>query len=204
MSHSESGRGGRARGSGRARSRQPRPPARRPRTRCVPSAEPAVAVLETPDEPVAVQHSEDLERLPAEPPAPSLVARLGNRIASVNSRRAVVFLGVVVVLVLILAVPMRTYLGQRSEYNRLQAQNAELAQEIDELTRKVNQQNDPAYIEQQARERLQYKKPGEKLVVLRFPERDRQAQQEQRAREHAARPWYDNLWDAVSTPPEDQ
>ncbi len=204
MSHSESGRGGRARGSGRARSRQPRPPVRRPRTRSLSGTDQSVAVLEAPDEPIVEHHSQDLPRPPAGAAAPALLSRIAGRIASVNSRRAVAFLVVLVVLALFLAMPMRTYISQRSEFNRLQAQNVALEQEIGELTRKVNQQNDPAYIEQQARERLQYKKPGEKLVVLRFPERDQRAEQEQRDREHAARPWYDNLWDAVSTPPEDQ
>jgi cell division protein FtsB len=165
------------------------------------------------DEPVVVaEHSVDLER-PAKPEvisvvasepaaAPSRWSRVVAKVASVNSRRAVVAFVVVTVLALILAVPMRTYFSQRGEFNRLQAENVALGQEIDQLQRKVTQQNDPAYIEQQARERLQYKKPGEKLVVLRYPERDRQAADDKAAREHAANPWYENLWDAVSTPPE--
>lgn len=197
MGTSESGRGSRARGSGRARTRQARPAAHRTRTRSTvtPAGRDtpdttdtgAVAVLEAPvDEPIV--------RMPA----------VFSRLASVNSKRALGTLVVLVLLALTLAVPTRTYLAQRGEFNRLQAENEQLAREVDHYQRRVTEQNDPAYIEVQARDRLQYVMPGEKPVVLTHPYRDRQEAAEQRAREYAANPWYQNLWDTVSTPPEGQ
>lgn len=207
MATSESGRGSRARGSGRARTpRQARPAVRRPRTRSTVTTEPArhtdtrddvvddtsadtgaVAVLERPED-------DRLVRLPT----------MWHRLASVNSKRALGTLLVLVLLALTLAVPVRTYLAQRGEFNRLQAENEQLAQDVDHYQRRVTEQNDPAYIESQARDRLQYVMPGEKPVVLTYPYRDRRQAEEQKAREYAANPWYQNLWDAVSTPPEGQ
>ncbi|MFT4087794.1 MAG: septum formation initiator family protein [Gordonia sp. (in: high G+C Gram-positive bacteria)] len=121
---------------------------------------------------------------------------------SINPRRALVMLAIVVFLAVTLVVPIRTYLGQRAEFNRLQAQNAQLSREIGEYQQKVTEQNDPAWIENQARQRLQLVKPGETPVVLTFPDRDKQQAAEKKADEYAANPWYQNLWDAVSTPPE--
>ncbi|GAA3964974.1 septum formation initiator family protein [Gordonia caeni] len=147
----------------------------------------AVAVLERPED-------DRIDGLPA----------VWQRLASVNSKRALGTLLVLVLLALTLAVPVRTYLAQRGEFNRLQAENEQLAHEVDHYQRRVTEQNDPAYIENQARDRLQYVMPGEKPVVLTYPYRDRRQAEEQKAREYAANPWYQNLWDAVSTPPEGQ
>lgn len=124
------------------------------------------------------------------------------RLASVNSRRAIGLLAVLVLLALTLAVPMRTYLAQRAEFQRLQAENVQLAQDIDRYQREVTLQNDPAWIEAQARQRLQYAMPGERPLVLAFPSREKQQAEDKKAREYAANPWYQNLWDSVSTPPE--
>lgn len=137
---------------------------------------------------------------------PGFLERTGlvERLATVNGKRALALAVVLVLLALTLSMPVRTYLSQRGEYNRLQAQNAQLADEVERYERKITQQNDPAYIEAQARERLQYVMPGEKPMVMSFPERDRQQAEERKAAQFAANPWYSNLWDAVSTPPEDK
>ncbi len=128
----------------------------------------------------------------------NLVQRLG----AVNAKRAAVGAVVLVMLALTLAVPTRTYMAQRAEFSRLQDEHASLTQQVGDYRRRVTKLNDPAYVEQQARERLQYVMPGEKPVVLSYPAREEQAVQEQEAREYAANPWYSNLWDALSTPPE--
>lgn len=136
--------------------------------------------------------------------ARSAVSTLWQRVASVNSTRAFALTVVVILVALTLVVPIRTYLSQRSEMSRLQAQNVELSKEIADYQRKVTEQNDPAWIEAQARERLQYAMPGEKTVVLTYPSREKQKAEEKKAREYAANPWYQNLWDSLSTPPEDK
>ncbi len=194
MVKSESGRGGRGRTTGRARTPgQSRPVARRPRIRSAAPVEDAapVAVIDEPQVVSAEQESSSF-RLP----------KVFERIAAVNARRALVLLGVLALLALTLAVPTRTYLSQRAEFDRLQEANAELEREVDYYQKRVTEQNDPAWIENQARARLQFVMPGEKQVVLRFPEKAKQQEREKAAREYAANPWYSNLWDAVSTPPE--
>ncbi|MFZ2512056.1 MAG: septum formation initiator family protein [Gordonia sp. (in: high G+C Gram-positive bacteria)] len=131
-------------------------------------------------------------------PKLNLIQRLG----AVNAKRAAISMLVFVMLALTLAVPMRTYLTQRAEFDRLEADNASLTQDVGNYQRRVTELNDPAYVERQARERLQYVMPGEKPVVLTYPAREQQASDQQKAREYAANPWYSNLWDALSTPPE--
>ncbi|WP_081604319.1 MULTISPECIES: septum formation initiator family protein [Gordonia] len=124
------------------------------------------------------------------------------RWARVDPKRAAIIGLVVVFLALTLAVPLRTYLAQRSEFNRLQESNAALSAEVADLQKKVTEQNDPAYIEAQARARLQYVKRGEKQVVVIAPNREQQEAADEAERVRAANPWYQNMWDAVSTPPE--
>lgn len=97
---------------------------------------------------------------------------------------------------------MRTYLSQRSEFHELAQSNADLQREVAEYERKVVEQNDPAYIEAKARERLQMVKRGERQVVVIAPNKEQQEAAERAEREREANPWYQNMWDAVSTPPE--
>ena len=131
----------------------------------------------------------------------SLSKRGVGRLSSVNPKRAVGMLAVLVFLALTLAVPARTYLAQRAEFNRLQTANEQLQQEIDEYQRTITEQNDPAHIEAEARQRLQYAMPGERAVVLTYPAREKQEEADRAAEAYANNPWYANLWDAMSTPP---
>ncbi|MCK0439813.1 septum formation initiator family protein [Gordonia alkaliphila] len=127
-----------------------------------------------------------------------------SRFTSVNSRRVLGMALVLVLLAVTLAVPVRTYWSQRGEFNRLQAANEQLARDVEHYQRRVTEQNDPAYIEAAAREQLQYVMPGEKPLVLTYPSREQQEKAQEKERKYASNPWYQNLWDAVSTPPEDK
>ncbi|AUH70468.1 hypothetical protein CXX93_17080 [Gordonia sp. YC-JH1] len=105
-------------------------------------------------------------------------------------------------LMLTLAVPVRTYIAQRNEFNQLQESNAQLRRETQQYKDKLAQQSDPAYIEAQARQRLQYVPKGEKPIVIINPTRQQQEAEQAAERQRKATPWYENLMDAVSTPPE--
>ncbi|MEO9328464.1 septum formation initiator family protein [Gordonia aurantiaca] len=111
---------------------------------------------------------------------------------------------VVCVVALTLAMPVRTYFSQRSEFNQLTAANEQLRREVADYQQKVNEQNDPAYIEAQARARLQFVKPGEIPLVMLFPADEARREAAERAEERARAPWYGNLWDTLSTPPSAQ
>ncbi|KSU59681.1 MULTISPECIES: septum formation initiator family protein [unclassified Gordonia (in: high G+C Gram-positive bacteria)] len=133
-------------------------------------------------------------------------AGIGARLRGVEMTPAglatlVITVVVVCVVALTLAMPLRTYFSQRSEFRQLTASNEQLQREVADYQQKVNEQNDPAYIEAQARTRLQFVKPGEIPLVMLFPADEARREAAERAEERARAPWYGNLWDTLSTPP---
>jgi cell division protein FtsB len=78
-----------------------------------------------------------------------------------------VLLGVLVLLLaLTLAGPLRQFLAGRAELVQLAAEGRELDERADRLAEQLERQADPAYAERQARERLTYVLPGDRLVVV--------------------------------------
>ncbi len=118
-----------------------------------------------------------------------------------DTKRAVVLALVLSVVALTLAMPLRTYFSQRSEFDQLRSSNQQLARQVADYQQKVNEQNDPAYIEAKARERLQFVKPGETPLVMMFPDDDARKAAQKQAEERASNPWYGNLWDSIANPP---
>lgn len=129
-----------------------------------------------------------------------LRASAASRLRQVNPRHAVILAVVLSFVTLTLAMPMRTYFSQRSEFAQLRASNEQLTKEVAEYQQKVNEQGDPAYTEAKARARLQYARPGETVLVLTFPGREQRQADAERAAARARNPWYGNLWDSVATP----
>jgi hypothetical protein len=76
---------------------------------------------------------------------------------------------VIVLMALVLASPLQRYLQGRSDLNqaaqRLHDTNARVA----ELRRELAQWNDPAFVERQARARLQFARPGDRVYVVVMP-----------------------------------
>lgn len=105
------------------------------------------------------------------------------------------------VVALTLAPSVRNYMTNRAEFEQITSSNQQLRDEISDYQKKVEQQNDPAYVEAQARERLHYVNPGEKAVVMMYPGDEARKAAQAREAERARNAWYGNLWDAVSTPP---
>lgn len=131
---------------------------------------------------------------------PRSAAALTSRWESINPKRAVVLAAVLSLLALTLAVPMRTYFSQQTEFDELRSSNAQLQAEVRDYEEKVAEQNDPAYIEAQARERLQFVMPGEKPLLMQYPVPPGKSEEERKAEKQAGNPWYTNLWDSVSVP----
>jgi cell division protein FtsB len=69
-------------------------------------------------------------------------------------------------LVLILASPFQTYLSRRASVANSERQQRELNARVAQLQAQSEQWNDPAYIERQARVRLQYIRPGDTLYTV--------------------------------------
>lgn len=80
--------------------------------------------------------------------------------------RAVLLGLVVCALVLSLAYPIKEYLGQRAQIAALEQQAREQTDRVEALQERAEQLRDPAYVEQQARERLKYVMPGDRVYVV--------------------------------------
>ncbi|WP_084144705.1 FtsB family cell division protein [Amycolatopsis jejuensis] len=116
-----------------------------------------------------------------------------------TTRRAAVVAIVVCALAFTVAVPLRTYLSQRSEVREQEAQRAQLQQEVAQLRDRKNQLSDPAQIEAEARRRLRYVKPGEAPYMVQLPEDKPGAAAAQPGPQEVPQgSWYDNLWAQVS------
>ncbi|OBC09037.1 septum formation initiator family protein [Gordonia sp. 852002-50816_SCH5313054-c] len=127
--------------------------------------------------------------------------RMAQRLHHVDAKRAVVLSLVIGVVALTLAMPLRTYFSQHTEFSQLEESNAQLRDQVADYQQKVNEQNDPAYIEAKARERLKLVKPGETPFVMLYPDEAARSAERQREAAHEANSWYGNLWQSVSTPP---
>jgi cell division protein FtsB len=80
--------------------------------------------------------------------------------------RAVLLAGLILLLALTLAGPMRGYLAGRAEITRLAAEGRALDQRAQALTAQIQQESSPAFQERQARARLTYVLPGDRLVMV--------------------------------------
>lgn len=80
--------------------------------------------------------------------------------------RVVVLVGLVLLLALTLAGPLRQYLAGQAELTRLAAEGEALDQRVADLEGELERQSDPAYAQRQARERLSYVLPGDRLLIV--------------------------------------
>lgn len=133
--------------------------------------------------------------------AVDLLVGLTHRWSNRTIGLALVLIVAGIAVALTLSAPLRNSMSDRSEFARLSASNSELRKQIAYYEQKINEQNDPAYIEAQARERLHFVYPGEKAVVMMYPGDDARKAAERQAAERANNPWFSNLWEAVATPP---
>jgi cell division protein FtsB len=108
---------------------------------------------------------------PRRPGARSSGRRPGRSAAAARRRplftgRAALLGGLVLLLALTLAGPVRQYLAGRAELVRLAAEGRDLDQRVEDLQAQLERQADPDYVERQARERLTYVLPGDRLIVV--------------------------------------
>jgi cell division protein FtsB len=80
--------------------------------------------------------------------------------------RALILGAVLVLLVVLLAAPLHRYLAARSALAQSEAARVNGQRTLNELQALDKQLSDPAYIQQQARIRLQYALPGETVYVV--------------------------------------
>ena len=99
-------------------------------------------------------------------------------------------------LVVALAYPTRQYVTQRSEIAEQRRQAERARDEVRELRELRARWQDPAYVEQQAREHLHYVRPDETGYTMRDGTADVRRPYD---RGPANRAWYENLWDGLDT-----
>ncbi|MEV5509544.1 FtsB family cell division protein [Streptomyces orinoci] len=122
------------------------------------------------------------------------VRRTGPPRRSRLTGRAALLALVVCSLVVALAYPMRQWVTQRSDIDDQRRQSEHARQEVRRLSDEKARLEDPAYVEQQAREHLHYVRPGETGYTVLDGSGAARRPKDQGA---ADRPWYRNLWDGV-------
>ncbi|MCJ0904106.1 septum formation initiator family protein [Rhodococcus sp. ARC_M6] len=124
-----------------------------------------------------------------------------NTVFGLSTSRAVVLAMVVLMLALTLAVPLRTYISQRSDASQIAAERRVLQEEVDALRAQNARFDDPAYIEALARERLRYVKPGETPFQVQLPGDYKEPEKKKVKETPLTGPWYRDLWQTISEPP---
>ena len=115
--------------------------------------------------------------------------------------RAMLLGALILLLALTLAGPVRQYLAGRAQLVQLAAEGRDLDRRAAELQQELERQGDPAYAERQARERLTYVLPGDRLVIV----ADGTAVDGNDDAQPAAGtsrdpvPWYEGLLESVTT-----
>ncbi|MFZ3452851.1 FtsB family cell division protein [Arthrobacter sp. 7Tela_A1] len=107
-------------------------------------------------------------------------------------------LGIVMVVVTVLLAPsVRTYLQQRSEIAALEAQIAREQEVGAELEQTLDRWEDPAFIKAQARERIFLVMPGETRYLVKGENGIEEIEEQAAAEAPQDLEWVDALWDSV-------
>ncbi|MFF0545429.1 FtsB family cell division protein [Nocardia thailandica] len=126
--------------------------------------------------------------------------RAEHTILGLSTGKAVILAAVLCGLALTLAVPTRTYFSQRAEAAQLAAQRQELEADLDALRNRRAQQQDPAFIRSEARDRLRLVMPGETPYIVQIPGIEEPAPPPMSTRAPAPDPWYTDMWRSISEP----
>ncbi|WP_323960756.1 septum formation initiator family protein [Arthrobacter sp. JZ12] len=117
--------------------------------------------------------------------------------AKAFSGRLLALAVVLVTITVLLAPSIRTYLKQQAETTALQERIAALQQEQDDLETQIARWEDPAYIKQQARDRLFLVMPGETRYLVKGGTAVESSEEQQSAAAPEDLPWVDALWESV-------
>jgi cell division protein FtsB len=117
-------------------------------------------------------------------------------------RRAAVFGGVMVVLAVLLAPALRSYVAQQQQIAALKQHVADQRATVADLEQQRAAWNDPAYIKAQARSRLKFVMPGERaynVIDAPAPKVTKPSSPVTAASGDARRdrPWFGDLWRSV-------
>jgi cell division protein FtsB len=117
--------------------------------------------------------------------------------AKAFSGRMLALAVVLVTITVLLAPSVRVFIEQRSEIAALERDITAQQQRQDKLERELARWEDPAYIKQQARDRIFYVMPGETRYLVTGAEGLSDSEEHASAAAPAELPWVDALWDSV-------
>ena len=116
-------------------------------------------------------------------------------------RRGAVLLSIVAFLMVLLGSTVAAYVNQRGDIAALQDKVAAQERDVAALQAEQQRWRDPAYVEQQARQRLKFVKPGERsyTVLDAAPRAGTKDPVPEVAAPDVALPWYQTVWQSTRT-----
>ncbi|MFT4470587.1 septum formation initiator family protein [Arthrobacter sulfonylureivorans] len=118
--------------------------------------------------------------------------------AKAFSGRLLALAVVLVSITVLLAPSVRVFIEQRAELAALQADIAAKKDSNEQLTKELARWDDPAYIKQQARDRIFYVMPGEKRYMVTGAEGLGESDEHASATAPEDLPWVDALWNSMT------
>ncbi|WP_422387538.1 FtsB family cell division protein [Arthrobacter sulfonylureivorans] len=118
--------------------------------------------------------------------------------AKAFSGRLLALAVVLVSITVLLAPSVRIFIEQRAELAALQADIAAKKDSHQQLTKELARWDDPAYIKQQARDRIFYVMPGEKRYMVTGAEGLGESDEHASATAPEDLPWVDALWNSMT------
>jgi len=126
-------------------------------------------------------------------PAPRRPSSVGRSPKTQFTGRAALVAIVLCGIALSLAYPVREYISQRKQVDQLEAQNTQIQAKRKQLQRESRQLHEPAYIEQQARDRLHMCLPTQVCYEIIGDAAPRKSTKVRAV----AMPWYAKVWSSV-------
>jgi len=146
-------------------------------------------------------------RATASAPAPTVVrvsgwrGRLTTAAKDRRTRRGAVLLSIVAFLMVLLGSTVAAYVSQRGDIAALQDKVASQQHDVAALQAEQERWRDPAFVEQQARQRLKFVKPGERsyTVLDAEPSTGTVDPVPEVAAPDVPLPWYETVWQSTRT-----
>ncbi len=114
-----------------------------------------------------------------------------------TSGRTLVLVGSLVAVAVMLALPVRSWLAQKAQLAELEGQIQAAQLRVADLDQQRERWQDPVYVAEQARLRLNLVQPGEMGLIVLDPHREPDVAQPD---DGATETWYERLWESAQRP----
>ncbi len=128
--------------------------------------------------------------------------RVGGAVTHRLARRGVVLLSIAFFLAVLLGSTVAAWFHQQTEIAALRDHVAAQEQDVADLRAEQERWTDPAYVEQQARQRLKFVKPGERSYTVLDPVpagSDDVLADTDVVQPSSGLPWYETVWESART-----